>query len=197
MKKSQGTARSERTNPPSRKINRLPWNGPGPGISRALKRSGFCPISNSDWSDWRKPIIAGRRACLAAVCDVPLTGDDVAVLNVVRMGDEPKRLSEVGQLLNSCRCPQSAIRRAQARSRRLDRDRGRLIAQGNTLSSDRDRTFGDRSLRRPARRNVAADARRAGRLGGKLGDREHPSGSDLEPICSSRAAAAITRRHQP
>ncbi|WP_225116617.1 hypothetical protein [Bradyrhizobium sp. BRP22] len=26
-----------------------------------------------------------KSACLAAVCDVPLTGDDVAVLNVVRM----------------------------------------------------------------------------------------------------------------
>src|SRR5271168_2665947 len=36
-----------------------------------------------------------KAACLAAVCDVPLTGDDVAVLNVVRMGDEPKRLSEI------------------------------------------------------------------------------------------------------
>ena len=41
-----------------------------------------------------------KAACLAAVCDVPLTGDDVAVLNVVRMGDEPKRLSEIAQLLN-------------------------------------------------------------------------------------------------
>ena len=38
-----------------------------------------------------------KAACLAAVCDVPLTSDDVAVLNVVRMGDEPKRLSEIGQ----------------------------------------------------------------------------------------------------
>src|SRR6202161_320567 len=40
-----------------------------------------------------------KAACLAAVCDVPLTGVDVAVLNVVRMGDEPKRLAEVGPLL--------------------------------------------------------------------------------------------------
>jgi predicted MarR family transcription regulator len=46
-----------------------------------------------------------KAACLAAVCDVPLTGDDVAVLNVVRMGDEPKRLSEVGQLLNRVDVP--------------------------------------------------------------------------------------------
>ena len=36
---------------------------------------------------------------------MPLTGDDVAVLNVVRMGDEPKRLSEVGQLLNRVDVP--------------------------------------------------------------------------------------------
>ena len=46
-----------------------------------------------------------KAACLAAVCDTPLSGDDVAVLNVVRMGDEPKRLSEVGQLLNRVDVP--------------------------------------------------------------------------------------------
>jgi predicted MarR family transcription regulator len=46
-----------------------------------------------------------KAACLAAVCDVPLTGDDVAVLNIVRMGDEPKRLSEIGQLLNRVDVP--------------------------------------------------------------------------------------------
>jgi predicted MarR family transcription regulator len=46
-----------------------------------------------------------KAACLAAFCDVPLTGDDVAVLNVVRMGDEPKRLSEIGQLLNRVDVP--------------------------------------------------------------------------------------------
>jgi len=46
-----------------------------------------------------------KASCLAAVCDVPLTGDDVAVLNVVRMGDEPKRLSEIAQLLNRVDVP--------------------------------------------------------------------------------------------
>jgi predicted MarR family transcription regulator len=46
-----------------------------------------------------------KAACLAAVCDAPLTGDDVAVLNVVRMGDEPKRLSEIGQLLTASTFP--------------------------------------------------------------------------------------------
>ena len=46
-----------------------------------------------------------KAACLAAICDVPLTGDDVTVLNVVRMGDEPKRLSEIGQLLNRVDVP--------------------------------------------------------------------------------------------
>jgi predicted MarR family transcription regulator len=46
-----------------------------------------------------------KAACLSAVCDVPLTGDDVAVLNIVRMGDEPKRLSEIGQLLNRVDVP--------------------------------------------------------------------------------------------
>ena len=54
-----------------------------------------------------------KAACLSAVCDTPLSGDDVAVLNVVRMGDEPKRLSEVGQLLNRVDVPnlQYAIRK--------------------------------------------------------------------------------------
>jgi predicted MarR family transcription regulator len=46
-----------------------------------------------------------KASCLAAVCEVPLTGDDVAVLNVIRMGDEPKRLAEVGQLLNRVDVP--------------------------------------------------------------------------------------------
>lgn len=46
-----------------------------------------------------------KASCCAAVSDAPLTGDDVAVLNVVRMGDEPKRLSEVGQLLNRVDVP--------------------------------------------------------------------------------------------
>ncbi len=46
-----------------------------------------------------------KAACLAAVCEVPLTGDDVAVLNVVRMGDEPKRLSEIAQFLNRVDVP--------------------------------------------------------------------------------------------
>lgn len=46
-----------------------------------------------------------KAACVAAVCDVPLTGDDMEVLNVVRMGDEPKRLSEIGQLLNRVDVP--------------------------------------------------------------------------------------------
>src|SRR5262249_35888302 len=44
-------------------------------------------------------------ACLAAVCDVALTGDYVAGLNVVRMGDEPKRLSQGGQPLNRVHVP--------------------------------------------------------------------------------------------
>src|SRR6202790_4817026 len=46
-----------------------------------------------------------KAACLAAVCDVPLTGDDVAVLNVVRMGDEPNRRSEIGEGLNRVDVP--------------------------------------------------------------------------------------------
>ncbi|MFI0848398.1 MarR family transcriptional regulator [Mesorhizobium sp. IMUNJ 23232] len=46
-----------------------------------------------------------KAACFAAVCEVPLTGDDVALINVVNIGSEPKRLSEVGQLLNRVDIP--------------------------------------------------------------------------------------------
>lgn len=41
-----------------------------------------------------------KAACLDAVSDAPLSGEDVAVLNIIRMRDEPKRLSEIGRLLN-------------------------------------------------------------------------------------------------
>ena len=133
-----------------------------------------------------------KAACLAAVCDVPLTGDDVAVLNVVRMGDEPKRLSEIGQLLNRVDVPN-----LQYATRKLvrvgpDRNRGQFVAQGNPLPRHRNRAFRYRSLRRLARRDVAADARGAGRLGSKVRDDERPARFDRQPLCSGGAG----RDHQ-
>jgi predicted MarR family transcription regulator len=86
-----------------------------------------------------------KASCLAAVCDVPLTGDDVAVLNVVRMGDEPKRLAEVGQLLNRVDVPnlQYATRKltraglieTEAGSSRKE-TRYRATARGRAVTED-------------------------------------------------------------
>jgi predicted MarR family transcription regulator len=41
-----------------------------------------------------------KSLCFRAVCDVTLSGEDVAVLNTIRMGDDPKQLSEIAVLLN-------------------------------------------------------------------------------------------------
>ena len=86
-----------------------------------------------------------KASCLAAVCEVPLTGDDVAVLNVVRMGDEPKRLTEVGQLLNRVDVPnlQYATRKlvraglieTEGRSSRKE-TRYRATARGRVVTED-------------------------------------------------------------
>jgi len=86
-----------------------------------------------------------KASCLAAVCEVPLTGDDVAVLNVVRMGDEPKRLAEVGQLLNRVDVPnlQYATRKltraglieTEAGSSRKE-TRYRATARGRAVTED-------------------------------------------------------------
>ncbi|CAL74814.1 Conserved hypothetical protein; putative transcriptional regulatory protein [Bradyrhizobium sp. ORS 278] len=86
-----------------------------------------------------------KASCLAAVCEVPLTGDDVAVLNVVRMGDEPKRLAEVGQLLNRVDVPnlQYATRKlvraglieTEGRSSRKE-TRYRATARGRAVTED-------------------------------------------------------------
>lgn len=54
-----------------------------------------------------------KAQCFRAVSDVPLSGEDVAVLNTIRMGDEPKGLSEIGALLNRADMPnlQYALRK--------------------------------------------------------------------------------------
>lgn len=41
-----------------------------------------------------------KALCFRAVSDVTLSGEDVAVLNTIRMGDDPKQLSEIARLLN-------------------------------------------------------------------------------------------------
>ena len=137
-----------------------------------------------------------KAACLAAVCDVPLTGDDVAVLNVVRMGDEPKRLSEIGQLLNRVDVPN-----LQYATRKLVRA-GLIETEGS-------------SSRKETRYRVTATGRsvteayaalRAATLPPMLdaldgwAAKSETTGAHLDLISSlyaQAAQAAITRRHQP
>lgn len=46
-----------------------------------------------------------KAACFIRVAEMPISGDDVAVLNMVRFGERPKRLSEIAQLLNRTDIP--------------------------------------------------------------------------------------------
>jgi len=137
-----------------------------------------------------------KAACLAAVCDVPLTGDDVAVLNVVRMGDEPKRLSEIGQLLNRVDVPN-----LQYATRKLVRA-GLIETEGS--SSRKETRY--RATTRGRSVTEAYAALRAATLPPMLdaldgwAAKSETARIQLELISSLYAQAAqvaITRRHQP
>ena len=137
-----------------------------------------------------------KAACLAAVCDVPLTGDDVAVLNVVRMGDEPKRLSEIGQLLNRVDVPN-----LQYATRKLVRV-GLIETEGS--SSRKETRYRATATGRSVTEAYAA--LRAATLPPMLdaldgwAARSETTRIHLDLISSLYAQAAqvaITRRHQP
>lgn len=137
-----------------------------------------------------------KASCLAAVCDVPLTGDDVAVLNVVRMGDEPKRLSEIGQLLNRVDVPNM-----QYATRKLVKA-GLIETEGS--SSRKETRY--RATEEGRSVTEAYAALRATTLPPMLealegwADKSAAAGSHLELVSSLYAQAAqvaITRRHQP
>ena len=137
-----------------------------------------------------------KAACLAAVCDVPLTGDDVAVLNVVRMGDEPKRLSEIGQLLNRVDVPN-----LQYATRKLVRA-GLIETEGS--SSRKETRYRATSTGRSVTEAYAA--LRAATLPPMLealdgwAAKSETTSIHLDLISSLYAQAAqiaITRRHQP
>ena len=137
-----------------------------------------------------------KAACLAAVCDVPLTGDDVAVLNVVRMGDEPKRLSEIGQLLNRVDVPN-----LQYAARKLVRA-GLIETEGS--SSRKETRYRATSTGRSVTEAYAA--LRAATLPPMLealdswAAKSETTSIHLDLISSLYAQAAqvaITRRHQP
>jgi predicted MarR family transcription regulator len=137
-----------------------------------------------------------KAACLAAVCDVPLSGDDVAVLNVVRMGDEPKRLSEIGQLLNRVDVPN-----LQYATRKLVRV-GLIETEGN--SSRKETRYRATATGRSVTEAYAA--LRAATLPPMLealegwAAKSETTSIHLDLISSLYAQAAqvaITRRHQP
>ena len=137
-----------------------------------------------------------KAACLAAVCDVPLTGDDVAVLNVVRMGDEPKRLSEIGQLLNRVDVPN-----LQYATRKLVRA-GLIETEGS--SSRKETRYRTTATGRSVTEAYAA--LRAATLPPMLDAldgwtaKSESAGAHLDLVSSlyaQAAQAAITRRHQP
>jgi predicted MarR family transcription regulator len=137
-----------------------------------------------------------KAACLAAVCDVPLTGDDVAVLNVVRIGDEPKRLSEIGQLLNRVDVPN-----LQYATRKLVRA-GLIETEGS--SSRKETRYRATATGRSVTEGYAA--LRAATLPPMLdaldgwAAKSETTSIQLDLISSLYAQAAqvaITRRHQP
>ncbi len=137
-----------------------------------------------------------KAACLAAVCDVPLTGDDVAVLNVVRMGDEPKRLSEIGQLLNRVDVPN-----LQYATRKLVRV-GLIETEGSSSRKEtryRATTTGHSVTEAYAALRAATLPPMLEALDGWAAKSETTS-IHLDLISSLYAQAAqvaITRRHQP
>jgi predicted MarR family transcription regulator len=137
-----------------------------------------------------------KAACLAAVCDVPLTGDDVAVLNVVRMGDEPKRLSEIGQLLNRVDVPN-----LQYATRKLVRA-GLIETEGGSSRKEtryRATTTGRSVTEAYAALRAATLPPMLEALDGWAAKSETTS-THLDLISSLYAQAAqiaITRRHQP
>ena len=137
-----------------------------------------------------------KAACLAAVCDLPLTGDDVAVLNVVRMGDLPKRLSEIGQLLNRVDVPnlQYATRKL-VRAGLIETDGGssRKETRYRATATGRSVTEAYAALR-AATLPPMLDA-----LDGWAAKSETTS-AQLDLVASLYAQAAqmaITRRHRP
>ena len=195
MKKSQRTA-LQRASEPAKLKNQPAVERPG---SWHLARTETERLL-SDF-DFRLERLAQayyrwKAACLAAVCDVPRTGDDVAVLNVVRMGDEPKRLSEVGQLLNRVDVPnlQYAARKL-VRAGLIETDGGssRKETRYRATATGRSVTEAYAALR-AATLPPMLDA-----LEGWVAKSEIAS-IHLDLISSlyaQAAQAAITRRHQP
>ncbi len=118
---------------------------------------------------------------------MPLTGDDVAVLNVVRMGDEPKRLSEIGQLLNRVDVPN-----LQYATRKLVRA-GLIETEGSSSRKEtryRATATGHSVTEAYAALRAATLPPMLDALDGWAAKSEttrRPARSDLEPLCAGGA----------
>jgi predicted MarR family transcription regulator len=137
-----------------------------------------------------------KAACLAAVCDIPLSGDDVAVLNVVRMGDEPKRLSEIGQLLNRVDVPnlQYATRKL-VRSGLIETEGGSSRKETRYLTTATGRSVTEAyATLRAATLPPMLDALDGW---GKKSDATRNQMDLISSLYAQAAQTAITRRHQP
>ena len=70
------------------------WHLAGGGHETAL--------TDFEYAVWRfaSAFIRWQGDCMACVADMPLSGQDVATLHVIRMRERPKSLSEIARLLN-------------------------------------------------------------------------------------------------
>jgi predicted MarR family transcription regulator len=196
LKKTQKAA-LKRTGDPARRNNQ-PVVSERPGTWHLARTETERRLSDFEFRLERlaQAYYRWKASCLAAVCDVPLTGDDVAVLNVVRMGDEPKRLSEIGQLLNRVDVPN-----LQYATRKLVRA-GLIETEGS--SSRKETRY--RATAKGRAVTEAYAALRAETLPPML-DALDGWAAKSETACvhldlisslyAQAAQAAITRRHQP
>src|ERR1700687_3233845 len=137
-----------------------------------------------------------KAACFSAGCGVPLTGDDVGGPHGVRMGDEPKRLSEIAQLLNRVDVPN-----LQYATRKLVRS-GLIETEGSSSRKEtryRATATGRSVTEAYAALRAATFPPMLEALDGWAAKSETTS-IQLDLISSLYAQAAqvaITRRHQP
>ena len=165
---------------------------------RAVERPHFISAVNGAIDGAMVPVAGGVLIKVDGeiVGCVGVTGDDVAVLNVVRMGDEPKRLSEIGQLLNRVDVPN-----LQYATRKLVRS-GLIETEGS--SSRKETRYRATATGRSVTEAYAA--LRAATLPPMLealdgwAAKSETTSIQLDLISSLYAQAAqvaITRRHQP
>jgi predicted MarR family transcription regulator len=198
LKKTRTTALKKRAGRPSLEIAAPEQPAQQPGSWHLARTETERRLSDFEFGLERlaQAYYRWKAACLSAVCDVPLTGDDVAVLNVVRMGDEPKRLSEIGQLLNRVDVPN-----LQYATRKLTRA-GLIETDGGSSRKEtryRVTTIGHTVTEAYAALRAATLPPMIDALEGWTAKSEATSAQlDLiSGLYAQAAQIAITRRHQP